>query len=392
MKRDNGLFRGVNRKAWLVGAIIFGLVAGLAIWLLPGILVSSAMDGSPVDPSAKTPAKTPSVIEYVGAVNIARQGVLWAVGGVIAVVTLAISWAKHSLEQDANRTTRYTEAIKQLGDESIAVRLGGIYALERIAQDSERDHQTILDVLCAFMREMSPSKVEGKDAMDPIRSDVSAAATVVSRLSSISTPKTPIDLRDTNLRTADFTGADLTEALFSNAILARAVLNHANLGGAQLDGADLYSAKMKGANLAGANLNDANLQIVDLSDATLSDAGLFGVELMNARLERTDLTRANLVSADLSGSTILDANLTRAELLHTRFINTRLEKTRIKGASFIGANLKGLYRVQSELPDEYIHIRIGQKTLEQAGALDVDRSEGLPAQDTTGVPNISGNL
>jgi hypothetical protein len=52
-------------------------------------------------------------------------------------------------------TERYTKAIEQLGQQKLAMRLGGIYALERIAKDSERDHPTVVEVLSAFVREES---------------------------------------------------------------------------------------------------------------------------------------------------------------------------------------------------------------------------------------------
>ena len=39
--------------------------------------------------------------------------------------------------------------------DNLDVRIGGIYALERIARDSARDHSTIMEVLAAFIREHS---------------------------------------------------------------------------------------------------------------------------------------------------------------------------------------------------------------------------------------------
>ena len=63
-------------------------------------------------------------------------------------------------------TERITKAIEQLGAEktvykdgqantepNLEVRLGALYALERIAQDSERDHIPIMETLCAYIRE-----------------------------------------------------------------------------------------------------------------------------------------------------------------------------------------------------------------------------------------------
>lgn len=42
----------------------------------------------------------------------------------------------------------FASAITHLGDPSLDVRLGGIYALERIARTSQTDRQAIEEVLC----------------------------------------------------------------------------------------------------------------------------------------------------------------------------------------------------------------------------------------------------
>ena len=54
------------------------------------------------------------------------------------------------------QTDLFTRAIDQLGSEKLEVRLGGIYALERIARDSEKDHGPIMEVLVAFVRLHAP--------------------------------------------------------------------------------------------------------------------------------------------------------------------------------------------------------------------------------------------
>jgi hypothetical protein len=52
-------------------------------------------------------------------------------------------------------TDRYSRAIDQLGEQGpdrLQIRLGGIYALERLARDSPRDQATIIEVLSTFVR------------------------------------------------------------------------------------------------------------------------------------------------------------------------------------------------------------------------------------------------
>jgi uncharacterized protein YjbI with pentapeptide repeats len=53
----------------------------------------------------------------------------------------------------ARRVTEvYAKAVEQLGSDDAAVRLGAIYALERVAQTDVNERQTIVDVLCAYLR------------------------------------------------------------------------------------------------------------------------------------------------------------------------------------------------------------------------------------------------
>jgi uncharacterized protein YjbI with pentapeptide repeats len=49
-------------------------------------------------------------------------------------------------------TDLYGRAVDQLGSDKAPVRLGGLYALERLAQENPRFRQTIINVLCAYLR------------------------------------------------------------------------------------------------------------------------------------------------------------------------------------------------------------------------------------------------
>ena len=69
-------------------------------------------------------------------------------------------------------TELYTKAVEQLGNDKAPVRLGGLYALERLAQDKPAHRQTIVNVICAYLRmPFSPtdptSKPEPEATEDP---------------------------------------------------------------------------------------------------------------------------------------------------------------------------------------------------------------------------------
>ncbi|PPK67837.1 uncharacterized protein YjbI with pentapeptide repeats [Actinokineospora auranticolor] len=56
-------------------------------------------------------------------------------------------------DAEARRITDlYTKAADQLGSDKAPVRLAGLYALERLAQDHDDQRQTVVNVLCAYLR------------------------------------------------------------------------------------------------------------------------------------------------------------------------------------------------------------------------------------------------
>src|SRR3954465_8135513 len=60
------------------------------------------------------------------------------------------------LSEQGQITDRYTNAVTNLGSDTVDVRLGGIYALQRIMTDSSRDQSTVVRVLSAFVRVHTP--------------------------------------------------------------------------------------------------------------------------------------------------------------------------------------------------------------------------------------------
>ena len=70
----------------------------------------------------------------------------------------ADQWQRRTYEltEQGQVTDRYTKAIEQLGSKELDVRIGGIYALERIARDSARDHP-IPALVLAFVLATCPA-------------------------------------------------------------------------------------------------------------------------------------------------------------------------------------------------------------------------------------------
>jgi uncharacterized protein YjbI with pentapeptide repeats len=268
----------------------------------------------------------------------AARGRLVAFGaGLFAAGALIYTARNFSLSRQGQVTDRYTKAIEQLGpDKGLDVRIGGIYALERITRDSPRDHPTIMEVLAAFIREHSreqwPLAGLGADPPDhTTRPDVQAAATVIGRRI-IRHDRQPINLNAADLTGADLDGANLDGANLDGANLTGAHLTGANLDGANLTGAHLTGAHLTKADLAGAYISRADLTKADLAEAHLTGAHLTGAHLTGAHLYYADLTKADLAEADLTKADLTHANLTKADLTHANLTGAKLYFTSLTEA------------------------------------------------------------
>jgi hypothetical protein len=156
------------------------------------------------------------------------------------------------LTEQGQLTERFTRAIEQLGETDdkgkpkLELRLGGIYALERIAKDSPgRDYSTVMEVLTAYVRENAklplkestePTSEPSERAKQP-RADIQAVLDVLGRRQEERVSEEYsvwLDLRETNLKGANLTRANLTRANLMGANLTEAKLWEADLRGAKL--------------------------------------------------------------------------------------------------------------------------------------------------------------
>jgi hypothetical protein len=223
-------------------------------------------------------AAVPEMKDRIDLESKSRQTLAQILGGAALLVGLYFTSQTLRTTQEGQITDRFTKAIDQLGKDSLAVRLGGIYALERIARDSESDHWAVMEVLTAFVREQAPAKTLPPDKTSGERetkespherklpSDIRAILIAIGRRTRTlgNGEIQHLDLRNTNLQgailvDAQLQGVFLHDAHLQDADLGRAQLQLASLMYAQLQGADLYGAQLQGAILYGAQLQGANL-------------------------------------------------------------------------------------------------------------------------------------
>ncbi|MGB8276284.1 MAG: pentapeptide repeat-containing protein, partial [Alphaproteobacteria bacterium] len=195
------------------------------------------------------------------------------------------------IAQEAHFTDLFTKAIEQLGNkESMELRLGAIYALERIAKNSAVDHGPIMEILTAYVREKPRlGNVEHTPAPGP---DVQAVITALARRNvKFEKGNQLIDLHGADLRGVNFGGSawgSFFGADFSDANLERARFRAVNLERANFSGANLVRAyfgvgtRLVDSYLARANLQGATLNNSDCTGADLSNANLDGIAAYNA--------------------------------------------------------------------------------------------------------------
>ncbi|WP_433242547.1 pentapeptide repeat-containing protein [Streptosporangium sp. CA-135522] len=147
----------------------------MAWWLLTNLPVSPALP----------PIRDPAAV--VNARNEVIRTALAAAAGVGAAITLALAFRRQRhteivadrTEHDASErrvTELYTKAAEQLGKDDAPVRLAGLYALERLAQDTPALRQTIVDLICSYLR-MPYTPPQEPDRHDKIRAARRAART-----------------------------------------------------------------------------------------------------------------------------------------------------------------------------------------------------------------------
>ncbi len=292
------------------------------------------------------------------------------IGGVIAIL-LAI-WRSTVSERQADTAQqsllneRYERRAEMLGSDVLSVRLGGIYALQRFAQEHPKEyHVQVLGLLCAFVRHPKEDEVYqrvlAEENADPktfsfLREDVQAVMDWIgsrgeAQIAIEKDAKFELDLKGADLVHGQFIDANLSGAMLQEANLSRANIASTDLSGAYVNYAVLKDAKLTDVDLTGArvwniDLSDSRMFKVTmpcaLDDANLSGANLQEVNLSGAHIQYSDLSNAN-IGADLSGSFFLESKLSQAHILGSDLSGARILRTDMSGALLRDTNLTGTY-------------------------------------------------
>jgi Pentapeptide repeats (8 copies) len=217
----------------------------------------------------------------------ARTALAQILGGIILIVGVYSTWKSFNLAREQQVTTRFTAAVEQLGHKKRSVRIGGLYALERIADDSPRDRPAVIQVLASYIRDQRPwqcdyamhtickkrrEQLQFELGTPRAEIDVQAAVRALLAQTAKMTSHYAVDLSNCDLRGVDFSRADLR----------RFVFNKSYLGGAKFVGAN-----MRGQHLVYVCIPEwAEFEDADLTNIHLVGAYSFGARRVEREVEK----------------------------------------------------------------------------------------------------------
>lgn len=328
---------------WVTGAI----VAGAGMFLLTGFIGAIW-----------------TIAHFFGALHSGNAEAIRNVGFIFLAVFGApfVIWraivAQGNLDRSRDRdyADLFTKAVEQLGatreeteydddgkerkalKPNIEVRLGAIYALERISQDSERDHIAVMETLCAYVRENAkaerlacsvlPLKIKPPDTL------IQGVISVLSkrerkRVEYEWERKYRLDFSGSDLSFIDFCGGNFSATLFHNCNLEASNFDKCTLIGTRFNNSILSLTRFVNTQLQGTIFDGADFGEIEfftpslgrIHSISIAGASLKKIEYIGERTEVRrifgskdttlgyDLNQEKLVGAGLEFTIeILDKN------------------------------------------------------------------------------------
>lgn len=333
----------------------------------------------------------------------AIRNLAYATGALLAAVALAATipfqlikvWVNERLAkttEQGHMTDRITKAVEQLGAEktvwrdggqqsvpNLEVRLGGIYALSRVARDSPRDHISIMEILCAYVRENFPREsaalyldrdignfpklfestipAENNDLRSHYIQQLSTRKLKIEKLYRTIVPTSLKKWSESFKPRSDLQAVIRVLGERGNSEIEKAyqygeqIYNFGfrlNLANSNLQGVDFEMLDFAGSLFSGCSLDGALFRKTILNDAFLNNVSACGADFYNLELDSivisdSQMELCNFKDVRITNSKIYRANLNGSFLTNTRFLKTEIHQVSFEGSQideslFIGGN------------------------------------------------------
>lgn len=372
-------------------AAIISLLICYAVYIWP--LVSQLYQHA-ISDNANFAANAKDALLAIGAA-VGAPFLLWR-------TSIASRQAHTALE--SHNVELFTKAVELLGSDkdgfdqhgtlikvpNLELRMGGILALDRMAQDSPKDYWRVISVLASYVRNnskanrdrLSDTLVGGlQNSSYPERqnfllreklpsADIQLAIDVIGKrpkwgLRQERKNKFRVDLSNCNLRGikfsrnyddyygpsrtnfswCDFSGSELDASELSAVDLSNCILNGARLVGAYLTHAHLKNvevsdADLRMANFTGANLFRANFSECDARDAVFSESDLRRASFVGCNLMRADIQCAKMERTGFLGNDLTASDLRRNVFKQSWFAGNELKSAKLYHSDFSSLNFR----------------------------------------------------
>lgn len=254
--------------------------------------------------------------------------------------------SQHSLLNE-----RYQKGAEMLGNEVLSVRLGGIYALQRLAEEYPAEyHIQIMQLFCQFVR--YPTEDES------VEGELGQVRGVLRRREDVQAVMNAIGNRDEKrIKIEKENGFSL------------------DMGNVKLQ---MYNMGWPNSYRLHFSVDDSSEEPFNRFDVLSQVPNFSGVSFFMA-----DLSHASFSMANLSGATFERSNLSGAYLLFADLSGTRFEESDLSGTSFHRANLSGARFNRLNTPwDPVINLTQAQLDVAVADPDNPPELEGLVDPDT----------
>jgi uncharacterized protein YjbI with pentapeptide repeats len=300
-------------------SLVFG-VAGMALlWLIPMRQARTLSDED--------------TLKRFDAENEARRTLAQVLGGALVLISLYFSAKTLNVSQEGQITDRFVKGLDLLcKKDNIEARLGGVYSLARIANDSQRDHMPTMKILAASLRQMSKPAAYATEPPPDLQAILEV---IVNRnLHNETAEDQYIDLR----------GIAASKIYLINGKFIRLNLLAADLSYATLNGSTFQDVFAQDANLKGAWLKSATMTERKVN---FKNAHLEGAHLDEAKMRNVYFYGAYLEGASFQNAVMEGCNFNAAHLQGVRFEAKTLENTWFnEGADLRGADFRGVRQMR----------------------------------------------
>jgi hypothetical protein len=286
----------------------------------------------------------------------------------VAVVTAFVAIQQIRISRENQFTDLFIKSIALLAptggrdhDEAAQLpnlgRLGGIYGLERVASASARDHWPIMEILCRYVRQISPGKTSSEpstneaehESIQWVRSlpkpaiDIQAAMSAIGRRS----PDRIRKEEDTRQKLA---------VVSRDAIKARgkvaAVESVERSMDDDIDTIDrAYRLDFRGANLQAMEFFGCNFSRGLFDECRMEGTLFFRCDLSFADFNNTSLAGCIFIESNLNGAVFSENNMSHSQATRTTFLKTKFYKVDLLNALFVASSLDDaqLYETKTDV-------------------------------------------